>query len=142
MIHFTVGVYVTKAESGEEQWLALTPIAQYCYVQGQGEVKLRERIVERLRDALRRATPALEHGTHRSIFGAGRQVMAWLREADGARVLCVLNVGDAPRRVALPLARLGAAQGEVLVATSGRAGAIHLAELEVMPLEGIALRLG
>src|SRR5690348_3862525 len=57
MIHFTVGAYVTKVDSGDEQWTALTPIAHYAYVQGQGEVKLRERIVDRLRDTLRRATP-------------------------------------------------------------------------------------
>jgi ATP-dependent Clp protease ATP-binding subunit ClpC len=57
MISFTVGVYVTKGDSGDEQWTALTPTAHYSYVQGQGEVKLRERIVDRLRDALRRATP-------------------------------------------------------------------------------------
>ena len=57
MIHFTVGVYVTKADSGDEQWTALTPVAHYAYVQGQGEVKLRERIIDRVRDTLRRATP-------------------------------------------------------------------------------------
>ena len=58
MIHFTVGVYVTKEDSGDERWTALTPVAHYAYVQGQSEVKLRERMVERLRDTLRRATPS------------------------------------------------------------------------------------
>ena len=58
MIHYSVGVYASKPESGDEQWLALTPLSQFCFVQGQGEVKLRERMIERLRDALRRTTPA------------------------------------------------------------------------------------
>jgi alpha-glucosidase len=91
--------------------------------------------------AVRRATPALERGTHRSLFGVAPQVMAWLREADGDRVLCLLNVGDEPQRCALPLARLEAAQGEVLAATTDRAGAVALPELELAPLEGLALRL-
>ena len=34
MIHFTVGVYVTKEDSGDERWTALTPVAHYAYVQG------------------------------------------------------------------------------------------------------------
>ena len=34
--------------------------------------------------AVRRATPALERGTHRSIFGVAPEVMAWVREADDA----------------------------------------------------------
>jgi ATP-dependent Clp protease ATP-binding subunit ClpA/ATP-dependent Clp protease ATP-binding subunit ClpC len=57
VISFTVGVYTTRTDSGDEQWTALTPIAHYSYVQGQGEVKLRERIIDRLRDTLRRASP-------------------------------------------------------------------------------------
>lgn len=91
---------------------------------------------------VRRASAALERGSHRSFFGVAAGVMAWLREADGDRVLCVLNLSDAPRRCTLPLARLGAAAGEVLVATSDRAGEIELSRLALEPLEGIALRLG
>jgi hypothetical protein len=69
-------------------------------------------------------------------------VMAWLREADGERVLCLLNVGDESRRCALPLARLAAEDGEVVVATSDRAGRVRLSSVVLAPLEGVALRLG
>ena len=55
-IDFRVGVYQKKRD-GEEEWTALTPIGLPAFVSGQGEVKLRERIVERLRDALRKARP-------------------------------------------------------------------------------------
>jgi len=55
-IHFTVGVYQAKRE-GQEEWTALTPARRYAYIQGQGEVKLRERMIERLRTVLREATP-------------------------------------------------------------------------------------
>jgi alpha-glucosidase len=91
--------------------------------------------------AVRRATPALERGAHRSLFGVAPQVMAWLREVDGDRVLCLLNVGEKPQRCVLPLARLGTEQGEVLAATTDRAGAVDLPDLELAPLEGLALRL-
>ena len=92
--------------------------------------------------AARRASPALARGTHRSFFGVGTDVMAWMREAPGDRVLCLLNVGDQPSRCALPTARLGADGGEVVVATSARAGHVTLAEMTLDALEGVAIRIG
>ena len=56
-IDFTVGIYQAKREGGEEQWTALTPVRHTAYITGTGEVRLRERMIERLRDVLRRATP-------------------------------------------------------------------------------------
>jgi alpha-glucosidase len=91
---------------------------------------------------VRRATAALGRGTHRSIFGVAPDVMAWIRETDAQRVLCLLNVSDEPRRCDLPTSRLTADTGDVLVATSSRVGRVALAELVVEPLEGIAIRLG
>ena len=55
-IDFTVGVYQKRSE-GEEEWTALTPMLYPAYVSGMGEVRLRERIIERLRDVLRKAPP-------------------------------------------------------------------------------------
>jgi alpha-glucosidase len=92
--------------------------------------------------AARRASPALERGSHRSFFGIATDVMAWMREADGERVLCVLNVGGSGQRCAVPIGRIGADAGEVLVATSDRVGRVELATLILEPLEGIAVRLG
>ena len=91
--------------------------------------------------AARRASRALERGTHRSLFGVATEVMAWIREADGERVLCVLNVGGEPQRCSLPIERIAADSGEVLVATSDRAGRVGLADLRLEPREGLALRL-
>ena len=92
--------------------------------------------------AARRSSPALGLGEHRSFFGVAPEVMAWLREGDGERVLCLLNVGDERRQCELPLARLAAEHGKVVVATSERAGDVPLASVTLEPLEGIALRLG
>ena len=55
-VSFTVGIYQAKS-GAEEEWTALTPVSYPAYVSGQGEVRLRERMVERLRDVLRRARP-------------------------------------------------------------------------------------
>jgi glycosidase len=91
--------------------------------------------------AARRGSPALAGGQQRSLFGVAPDVLAWLREVAGERVLTLLNVGDERRRCTLPLARLAAKDGEVVVATSRRSGAVDLGDLELGPLEGVALRL-
>ena len=49
-IDFTVGVYQQRRES-DEAWTALVPEAHATTVSGQGDAKLRERIVDRLRIA-------------------------------------------------------------------------------------------
>jgi alpha-glucosidase len=89
--------------------------------------------------AARRAHPALGRGSHRSIFGVAPDVLAWIRESDGERVLVVLNVG-ADRRTC-QFERLAATHGDVLVATGRRAGDIALTGLVLEPLEGLALRI-
>ncbi len=89
--------------------------------------------------ALRAASPAVARGTHRSLFGVAPDVLAWLREADGERVLVLLNVGEAARPCSL--GRVDATSGEVLVATSARTGVVELGGLRLDPLEGLVLRL-
>ena len=91
--------------------------------------------------AARRSSAALGRGTHRSFFGVAPDVLVWLREAQGERVLCLLNTGSEARPCALPLARLGSGSGEVLVATSERTGRVALSDLTLAALEGLALRL-
>jgi len=89
--------------------------------------------------AAREASPALGRGTHRSIFGVAPDVLAWLRELDGQRVLVLLNVGGEARTC--DLRRAGAEAGEVIVATGSRTGSISLTDLTLQPLEAIALQL-
>ncbi len=91
--------------------------------------------------AVRAATPALAHGSHRSFFGVAPDVLAWLREASGERVLCLLNVGGQERPCRIPTARLGATETDVLVATTDRSGRVALDALVLGPHEGMALRL-
>ena len=89
--------------------------------------------------AVRRASPALARGSQRSLFGVAPDVLAWMRESDEERVLVLLNVGRTARDC--DLGRVLADDGDVLVATTERAGRIALAGLTLAPYEGIALRL-
>jgi alpha-glucosidase len=89
--------------------------------------------------AARREVPALGGGSHRSVFGVAPEVLGWIRELDGDRVLVLLNVGNEARTPHLP----GLAEaGEVVLGTDHRRnGRIPLQALTLAPLEGLALRL-
>ena len=89
--------------------------------------------------AARREAPALGRGSHRSIFGVAPEVLAWVRELDGERILVLLNAGDQPR----PCKVVGLGNdGDVLVGTDpSRGGRVGLEGLTLAPLEGLALRL-
>ena len=89
--------------------------------------------------ATRRACAALRHGTHRSMFDVAPDVLAWVREAPGERILVLLNVGDETRHC--NLGRVPERHGVVLVGTGDREGDVELEGLVLQPLEGIALRL-
>jgi ATP-dependent Clp protease ATP-binding subunit ClpA/ATP-dependent Clp protease ATP-binding subunit ClpC len=57
-IDFTIGVYRTREkESGTERWTALIPAQYELDVSGQGDARLRERLVEQLRRTLQRVPP-------------------------------------------------------------------------------------
>jgi ATP-dependent Clp protease ATP-binding subunit ClpA/ATP-dependent Clp protease ATP-binding subunit ClpC len=55
-VQFTVGVYMKKGE--EEEWTALSPVKHPAGASGGSESRLRERVIDNLRIALRRARPA------------------------------------------------------------------------------------
>lgn len=91
--------------------------------------------------ALRHAEPALRRGAQRSIFETAEDVLAWLREEGGDRVLVLANLSDSSRVLApAPLLRHGSG-GEVVLATGERRGHVDLASLELQPLEGLIVRL-
>jgi ATP-dependent Clp protease ATP-binding subunit ClpC len=56
MIHFSVGVYQKK--EGDEEWTALVPARYAAYISGTGDSRLRDRMIEKLRDSLRKALPS------------------------------------------------------------------------------------
>ena len=89
----------------------------------------------------RAEVPALRRGTHRSIFGLGDGILAWLRESEGQQVLVLCNMLDEPLTIdPAPLRRFELpGVGDVLVATGERAGRVELNALELDALEGVAI---
>jgi maltose alpha-D-glucosyltransferase/alpha-amylase len=56
--------------------------------------------------AVRRAHQAFGRGTLRFLYPSNRKVLAYLRETEAERILCVVNVSRAPQPVELELAEL------------------------------------
>ncbi|HVM25452.1 MAG TPA: alpha-amylase family glycosyl hydrolase [Candidatus Limnocylindrales bacterium] len=119
-------------------WLPLVDPASRSVEQQAGDPESLLSLYRRL-IAARQASPALREGIHRSLFGVAPDVLAWLREADEERVLCLLNVGDDERRCDLGRLRIGS--GTVVVATGDRSGTVALDGLQLQPREGLAIRL-
>jgi alpha-glucosidase len=65
--------------------------------------------------ALRRDQPALRHGTYRPLAASG-DLLIYMREFEGDRVLVALNLGTEPTTVALPAESLA---GKLLASTFG-----------------------
>src|SRR5579883_605131 len=55
-LNFTVGIYQQRRD-GDEAWTALVPVRYPAYIVGTGESKLRERMIEKLREQLKQAPP-------------------------------------------------------------------------------------
>jgi alpha-glucosidase len=88
--------------------------------------------------ALRRATPALTHGSY-APFAAYGDLLAYLREHAGRRMLVALNLGPQPQT--LELGTLG--QGRVLLSTAlDRADERVSDTLALRPDEGLIVELG
>jgi len=87
---------------------------------------------------LRRSSPALRRGSYRTV-PAPRGVFAFVREADGQRVLVALNFTKAPQVV-----DLGTGRAHVLLSTGqARDGdEVDLARVELSPDEGVVVAPG
>ncbi|HEU4614683.1 MAG TPA: AAA family ATPase, partial [Kofleriaceae bacterium] len=60
-VQFTVGIY--QKRDGEEEWTALVPARYGAYISGSGDARMRERMIQRLRENLRHALPI-----HQELF--------------------------------------------------------------------------
>jgi len=60
---FTIGMYIQR-KGAEQTWTALVPEAHATSVNGSNETRLREQMVERLRDQLRSAHPGIHERFH------------------------------------------------------------------------------
>jgi alpha-glucosidase len=88
--------------------------------------------------ALRRESPALREGEHRSLFGLAPDVLAWRRSHGDEELLVLANMADDSRTV--DSSRLGA-EASVMASTGSRDGRVALGGLELAGLEGLLLRI-
>ena len=117
-------------------WLPLAPDAQRVNVAAQRDDPRSMFSFYRRLLALRRASPAVRAGTYRT-HPAPREVFAYIREAEGERMLIALNFSDRPQIVSLP----NSARAHIVAsATGGLDGAAQKA-FELGPNEGVLARL-
>jgi alpha-glucosidase len=96
-------------------------------------------LVRRLGE-LRRRTPVLQIGAQRSL-DAGTDVLAWLREGGGDRLLAAVNFATTPVRFR-PRAEPPSRAALVISTDPDRSdGEVSLSGLELRPSEGLLLRL-
>ncbi|MGH9543407.1 MAG: alpha-glucosidase [Terriglobales bacterium] len=87
---------------------------------------------------LRDAEPALVSGDWAELDAQDPNVLIYRRRTAGETVLVALNMSAAPRTEHLASA---AADGQVLIDSRGRAGALALSDLRLEPYESVVLRL-
>jgi alpha-glucosidase len=124
--------------SSGEPWLPITPEAERLNAASEAADPGSPFSFQRRLLAVRRASPALQLGSYRSL-DAAEGVYAYVREAADERVLVALNFTPGERRVDLAAAAEAQA-GETLVSTH-RDGPAALDGLELAPHEALVLRL-
>ncbi len=124
-----------------EPWLPVVAQAEELNAERQaGDPRSTLSLVRRLA-ALRAGTPVLQTGDQRPVQ-AGADVLCWLREGGGERILAVVNFAAAETRPALP-AELGASAALVLSTDAARRhdGRVDPGDLRLAPGEAVLLRL-
>jgi alpha-glucosidase len=123
-----------------EPWLPVVGAAEALNAETQAADPRSTLALTRRLAALRAATPALQTGDQ-DILGGGDDLLAWTREADGDRLLAVVNFAAAP--VPATLAADLPARATLLVSTDpGRTGdGVDLGRLVLAAGEGVLLRL-
>ncbi|MEN9939192.1 MAG: hypothetical protein RLZZ387_5771 [Chloroflexota bacterium] len=120
-----------------QPWLPLAPDYSARNVAAQRDDPRSLLTLHRRLLALRRTEPALTHGSYVPL-DAGGDVLAYVREAGGRRLLVALNLGAQPQRV--PWA--GGQRGQVLLSTHlDREGEAVSEALELRPDEGAVVAL-
>jgi alpha-glucosidase len=120
-----------------EPWLPVVADAEGLCVERQAADPRSTLALVRRLAALRAHTPALQTGGQRTV-DAGPDVLAWIREQDGERLLACINLGSEPRP-------LGTEATAVIVLSSDPdrpEGAADPQRLVLAPNEAILLQLG
>jgi len=125
--------------SAVEPWLPVSPEAATVNVDSEGVEPGSLLNLYRRLGWLRTSHPALHRGAYRSIESGVANVWVFLREAEGERLLVVLNFGKGA--ATLDLSALGGV-AELLLATEGRvSGSLDLRSVQLSGICGRILRL-
>ncbi len=122
-----------------EPWLPLVAGAETLNVRTQADAPDSMLVLVRRLAALRRASPALQAGTQRSLDSADA-VFAWLREHAGERLLAAVNFAAAPSPLGVGEAA-GAAELVLSTDPARSGGPVDPAALRLAPGEGVLLRV-
>jgi alpha-glucosidase len=125
--------------AGVEPWLPVSKDYPHVNVEAQrGDATSTLNFYRRLL-RLRRELPALHRGAFAFVEGAPEGVLAYTREADGRRVLCVVNLQD--RAQVCDLSALGASAQLLLSTQASERGHVELGQLSIRPHEGLLMKL-
>jgi len=123
-----------------EPWLPLVGDAESMNAETQaGDLRSTLALTRRLA-AVRSATPALQTG-EQVVLDGGDDLLAWVREAKGDRLLAVVNFAAAPVPVDLAADMPGAAMLLVSTDPDRNGEAVDLGGLVLAAGEGVLLRL-
>ena len=120
-----------------EPWLPLAEDADMANVARENAESASMLNLYRRLIALRRSSQALRQGAYRPLAAEG-DVLAYLREADGQRLLIALNMGAGEGTLAIPT---GMAGKNVLGTSMGRAGEAIGRSLRLGANEGVVVEL-
>jgi alpha-glucosidase len=125
-----------------EPWLPIVAQAEELNAERQASDPRSTLSLVRRLAALRASTPVLQTGDQRPVAG-GADVLCWLREGGGERILAVINFAAAEARPTLP-AELGRSAALVLSTDADRPqhGRVDPGDLRLAPGEAVLLRLG
>jgi len=127
--------------SDGEPWLPVVDDAEALCVESQAADERSALALTRRLAALRAQTPALQTGEQRTV-DAGADVLAWLREGDGDRLVAAMNFAVTATPLALA-PELRRAPATLLVSTDPdrTGGALDLATVTLAPGEALLVRL-
>jgi alpha-glucosidase len=123
-----------------EPWLPLVAEAEQLAVERQTtDPRSTLRLVRRLA-ALRAQTPALQQGSQR-MLESGKDVLAWLRESEGDRLLAAVNFAAGKRRIQLSSDAAGHAMLLLSTDPDRAEGAVELGDFTLGASEAVLVRL-
>lgn len=123
---------------GEEVWMKINP--NYTEINVEDDLKNPDSVIDFYKQLirLRHLNDELNYGSYRMIAKSNRQVIAFLREYEGRRLLIAVNMTGRPARIDLD--ELEYRKGHIIIGTHGSEKYSRF--LTMQPFEGRIYRVG